>query len=155
MLKTTNQAATMASTLLGKLALVTGNHFPKQHNTSKFLPILISGAGSGIGRATCQVLAREGANVIAADKNLNSAKETVDSLESKSVDHLGLKVDVESSESIKGALKKVLEVFERPPSIIVNSAGITRDNFLLKLSEKDFDEVVNVNLKVNKAVKFK
>jgi NAD(P)-dependent dehydrogenase (short-subunit alcohol dehydrogenase family) len=50
--------------------------------------------------------------------------------------------------SIKSALKATLEHFSKPPSIIVNSAGITRDNFLLKLSHTDFDDVININLKV-------
>lgn len=108
------------------------------------------GAGSGIGRATCQVLAREGANVVAADRNEQSAMQTVTTI-SKSVPnqhHLPLMLDVAQSASIKNALKSVVGVFKKSPSIIVNCAGITRDNFLLKLSEADFDEVIDVNLKV-------
>lgn len=57
-------------------------------------------------------------------------------------------MNVGSSNSIKDTLQKILEKYEMPPSIIVNCAGITRDNFLLKMSEADFDEVINVNLKV-------
>lgn len=52
------------------------------------------------------------------------------------------------STSIKDGLKKILDTFSKPPTIIVNCAGITRDNLLLKLSEEDFDEVIDVNLKV-------
>lgn len=61
--------------------------------------------------------------------------------------HLFLNVDVGDKASVKSALEKVLEQFKAPPNIIVNNAGITRDNFLLKLSEEDFDEVIKVNLK--------
>lgn len=45
------------------------------------------------------------------------------------------------------AFKHVLKQFSRPPTVIVNSAGITRDNFLIKLSDNNFDDVINVNLK--------
>lgn len=57
-------------------------------------------------------------------------------------------MDVSSQESISKGLTAILSKFQKPPTIIVNSAGITRDNFLLKMSESDFDAVVNVNLKV-------
>lgn len=123
----------MSGLVLGKLAFVTG-------------------AGSGIGRATCQVLAREGAQVIAADKNLKSAEETIATLpitsnNDNSIGHSSVLVDVSDSNSIKSSLKKILGQFKKPPSIVVNCAGITRDNFILKLSEEDFDDVINVNLK--------
>lgn len=61
--------------------------------------------------------------------------------------HLSLEVDVKSQSNITDALKQVLVQFNRPPTIIVNSAGITRDNFLLKMSEADFEQVIDVNLK--------
>lgn len=87
--------------------------------------------------------------MIAVDRNLASAKTTVKNLKTEpSQHHLSLEVDVASKTNIKNALDEVLKVFKRPPSVVVNSAGITRDNFLLKLSEEDFDEVINVNLKV-------
>lgn len=56
-------------------------------------------------------------------------------------------MDVTSQSNISATLTEVIRNFQRPPTIIVNSAGITRDNFLLKMSEMDFDNVVNVNLK--------
>lgn len=63
--------------------------------------------------------------------------------------HLSLEVDVASKSNIKNALDEILKVYKKPPSILVNSAGITRDNFLLKLSEEDFVDVLNINLKVS------
>lgn len=63
--------------------------------------------------------------------------------------HLHVNLNVGNSTSIKDALKTVLEKYSKPPTIIVNAAGITRDNFLLKLSEEDFDEVLDINLKVS------
>lgn len=65
---------------------------------------------------------------------------------------MSLELDVSSSDSIKTALNEMIAKYNRPPSIVVNSAGITKDNFLLKMSEQDFDDVVNVNLKVKSNV---
>lgn len=56
-------------------------------------------------------------------------------------------MDVSSPDSISRALAEILSKFNRPPSVVVNSAGITKDNFLLKMSENDFDAVIDVNLK--------
>lgn len=107
----------------------------------------VSGAGSGIGRATCQVMAREGATIIAADKIVDMAKETIASLP-KPDNHLSIALNVGESGSIKAAAETVLTKYDKPPTVIVNCAGITRDNFLTKLSHEDFDDVINVNLKV-------
>ena len=58
-------------------------------------------------------------------------------------------VDVSSSSSVNSLLSNIQRDFSAPPCIAVNAAGITRDNFLLKIDEKSFDEVISVNLKVN------
>ena len=63
--------------------------------------------------------------------------------------HLFLEVDVGNSESVNKAVQAAIDQYKRPPTVIVNSAGITRDGFLLKMSEADFDSVINVNLKVS------
>ncbi|XP_076654773.1 (3R)-3-hydroxyacyl-CoA dehydrogenase [Halictus rubicundus] len=106
----------------------------------------VTGAGRGIGREVCRILANQGAKVIAADQNLQSAQQTVDSL-NDSKHHLALNLDVSSESSIKKAFKSAISNYNKPPTIIVNSAGITRDQFILKLTENEFDEVINVNLK--------
>ncbi|XP_012253865.2 estradiol 17-beta-dehydrogenase 8 [Athalia rosae] len=105
----------------------------------------VTGAGSGIGRAVCQKLAKEGATVVAADLNAKRASETVALLEGS--DHLSLAVDVVSPNSINEAFVSVLQHYPKPPTLVVNSAGITRDNYFLKLSETDYDQVLDVNLK--------
>lgn len=105
----------------------------------------VTGAGSGIGKATCRILAREGAKVIATDKNVKAAEQTTSFLEGSG--HLAMELDVSEPKSIENAFEKCKQHFSKPPTIIVNSAGITRDNFLLKLSIDDFDEVLKVNLK--------
>lgn len=62
-------------------------------------------------------------------------------------EHIPVEIDVKDPKSIEAAFNEVKKHFLVPPTIVVNSAGITRDNFLLNLSEQDFDEVLNVNLK--------
>uniref|UniRef100_A0A182VJM8 Ketoreductase domain-containing protein n=2 Tax=Anopheles merus TaxID=30066 RepID=A0A182VJM8_ANOME len=116
----------MATPLAGKLALVTG-------------------AGSGIGRATTKLLARDGAIVVAVDRNVQAAQETIASLTAG--DNAAYEMDVSSGDSVDAVLNEVIGRYKRPPTVVVNSAGITRDNFLLKMPESDFDAVINVNLK--------
>jgi len=105
----------------------------------------VTGAGSGIGRETCRILAREGARIIATDQNIKSAEETVATLEGK--EHIALKAQLDSQGSLQTAFKDAIKWFLKPPTIIVNSAAIIRDNFLLKLSENDFNKVIDVNMK--------
>ncbi|XP_026728730.1 estradiol 17-beta-dehydrogenase 8 [Trichoplusia ni] len=113
---------------------------------------LVTGAGSGLGRAACQVLSREGATVIAADKNYNAAVETIKTHTAlasgaNDQDHMAVELDVSDSTAVRNLLDTVMKQSKVPPTIIVNSAGITRDNWLLKLSEQDYDSVLNTNLK--------
>lgn len=63
-------------------------------------------------------------------------------------DHSAMELDVSDPKSVQNLLKAVLDEYKVPPRIVVNSAGVTRDNWLLKLSEEDYDSVMNVNLKV-------
>lgn len=104
----------------------------------------LAGAGSGIGRATCRLLARDGAQVIAADRNLQSAQETAAQLGASAA---AIEVDVSSAQSVQSAVAAALKQFQQAPSIVVNSAGITRDGYLLKMPERDYDDVYSVNLK--------
>lgn len=139
----------MPPALFGKLALVTGKRdifLIILH--SRIDPWSIAGAGSGIGKATARIFAREGAKVIAADRNVESAQDTIKEIGSEG--HMFLDLNVSCSKSVNQALTAAIEHFKRPPTVIVNSAGITRDGFLLKMAEEDFDSVINVNLKVTR-----
>ncbi|XP_069602368.1 (3R)-3-hydroxyacyl-CoA dehydrogenase isoform X2 [Ranitomeya imitator] len=110
---------------------------------------LVTGGGSGIGRAVCQRLSQEGASVAVIDLNIESAIQTLQSL-SRDVpgqDHVALTADVSRSESVTALMEQIQSHFSAPPRVAVNSAGITRDEFLLRLSEESFDSVLNVNLK--------
>lgn len=116
----------MAGLLGGKLALVTGG-------------------GSGIGRAVCIALGREGAKVVVTDINGAAAKATASTLSGDS--HSWFTVDVGQSQSVNTMMEAVLAKYKQPPTIAVNCAGITRDNFIAKMDEHSFDEVIRVNLK--------
>ncbi|XP_068747368.1 (3R)-3-hydroxyacyl-CoA dehydrogenase-like [Montipora capricornis] len=109
---------------------------------------IVTGGASGIGRAVCQALAREGASIVVTDLNDQGTQDTVDSL-SKHVDsrHSNYSLDVTSGDEIRKVLEYIINGYRRPPCILVNSAGITRDDFLLTMDEEKFDKVIQVNLK--------
>lgn len=91
-----------------------------------------------------RLLAHDGATVICADRRLTLAEETQKLLQR---DSKSLQIDVSSSVSVIQALDECISMYKRPPTIVVNSAGIIRDSYLLKMSEPDFDIVIDVNLK--------
>ncbi|XP_076183667.1 (3R)-3-hydroxyacyl-CoA dehydrogenase [Ptiloglossa arizonensis] len=105
----------------------------------------VTGAGSGIGREVCRILASRGTNVIAADRNLKTAQQTIESL--KGSKHLALQLEVSDLSNVTEAFHNAIITYSTPPTIIINSAGITRDEFILKLGEHEFDQVFDVNLK--------
>ncbi|TKS89110.1 Estradiol 17-beta-dehydrogenase 8 [Collichthys lucidus] len=110
---------------------------------------LVTGGGSGIGRAVCQRFASEGASVVVADISEESANETLESLTSdlRGQGHMATVVDVSSKESVKKLVTSIQTRYFQPPSVCVNTAGITQDNFLLHMEEDQFDGVIQVNLK--------
>jgi len=103
---------------------------------------LITGGGSGIGRAVCRLVAARGGTVVAVDRHLEAAQATVDLLGGG--DHLALSCDVSSSASVAA-------LFASPrlptPCLLANAAGVTQDAFLKKMTEQQFEDVVSVNLK--------
>ncbi|EEB11304.1 predicted protein [Pediculus humanus corporis] len=80
-------------------------------------------------------MAKENATIIAVDKN------------EQKTNHSAFKMDITKSENIHNVVKKILALYEKPPSIIVNCAGITMDSFMINMSEDSFDKVIDVNLK--------
>ena len=107
---------------------------------------LITGGARGIGREMALLFAREGADVSICDINDESIQATVKEIESTGVRALGLKVDVTNSVQVEEMAGKVLDKFSKI-DILINNAGITRDNLLLRMKEEDWDAVLDVNLK--------
>jgi len=106
---------------------------------------LVTGGGSGIGRATSLGLAAKGARVAVVDVEIKGADETSQSIGADSA--RAYDVDVRCRSSVTDLWCRVRQDFQEVPSIIVNSAGITRDGFLLSMDDSRFDEVIDVNLK--------
>lgn len=109
------------------------------------------GAGGGIGRTICQRFAREGASVIAVDIDGPNALETAKTLTDLGggdARHSHYELDVTSSDHVEQLMADIKKDYETHPCISVNGHGITRDDFLIKMSEESFNQVINVNLKV-------
>uniref|UniRef100_A0A1B6BXV6 (3R)-3-hydroxyacyl-CoA dehydrogenase n=2 Tax=Clastoptera arizonana TaxID=38151 RepID=A0A1B6BXV6_9HEMI len=105
---------------------------------------LVTGGGSGIGRATCLRLAKDSAKVIVTDCNESSMNKTLKLLPGEG--HMSLLVDVTDYSKILSALKDITNHYYEPPNVLVNSAGILRDSLLLKMSSDMFRQVIDVNL---------
>jgi len=115
-----------------------------------------TGGGSGIGRATCLIMAREGASVAVVDVNKSAAKETAELCRQSSPQLVeaqfhSYNVSVADSKAVNDMIKEVKGHFSQPLSIVVNGAGITRDKMMWKTTEEHFDEVIDVNLKVTQS----
>lgn len=108
---------------------------------------LVTGASRGIGRAICMRLAKEGMQVaFTYSRDEEGAKETIACIEEYGVKALALKSNVAIEADCKQVVKAVLESFGQL-DVLVNNAGVTRDKLLMRMEEKDFDDVVDVNLK--------
>lgn len=107
---------------------------------------LITGAARGIGRSISEKMAGEGADVALCDLNRDWLADSLNSCSSKGCKAAGYAANVSLSADVQKTVDAVLKDFGRI-DILVNNAGITRDGFLIRMSEQDWDEVLNVNLK--------
>jgi len=108
---------------------------------------LVTGAGSGMGRAVATSFAESGATVIAADINLDGAKETVNGLEGKG--HMFVKVDVSDESSVTELAKSIKSKYGLAPSVVIHAAGIiiaTR-NSPFDITHSEWNRVMDINLK--------
>ncbi len=108
---------------------------------------IITGATRGIGRGVALVFAQQGANVAFTYSSSEEAAKTLEKeLSDLGVKAKGYKSNAADFEQSQKLVDNILEVFGNI-DILVNNAGITKDNLLMRLSESDFDEVIDVNLK--------
>ncbi|QUH31236.1 3-oxoacyl-ACP reductase FabG [Vallitalea guaymasensis] len=107
---------------------------------------IITGAGRGIGAATAIRFAEEGAKVVIASLFENEVEETVNKIIKNGGEAIGITVDVTDKQQVDTMVRKTLDAY-RKLDIIVNNAGITADGTLVKMTEENFDKVIDVNLK--------
>lgn len=106
---------------------------------------IITGAGSGIGRAIALLFAREGAKIIIADWS-EAGQGTADEINKNGGEAFFIKTDVSRAEEIDKMASLCLEKFGKI-DILINNAGIVRQSPLHQTSQEDWDQVLNVNLK--------
>lgn len=110
--------------------------------------VLITGGSRGIGKAVAIKFAEKGNQIIInyVSEKTDTEKLKNELLEAGAKDVLLIKADVSNSEDVKNMVKESVEKFEKI-DILVNNAGITKDNLLMRMSEEEFDKVIQINLK--------
>ncbi len=107
---------------------------------------VITGGARGIGREIGLVLAKEGADIVICDINMELAAKTQQEIESLGRRSLSVLTDVTNFSHAEETVNKTLDKFQKI-DILINNAGITRDGLLIRMKEEDWDMVLSVNLK--------
>jgi 3-oxoacyl-[acyl-carrier protein] reductase len=117
--------------------------------------VLVTGASRGIGNAIALTLGAAGATVIGTATSEEGAKNISKTFSENNILGKGMKLNVTDNEQISNVLKAVTEEYGTV-DILINNAGITRDNILLRMKEEEWDEIISTNLssvyKMSKAV---
>jgi len=106
---------------------------------------LVTGASRGIGRAVAHRLGAEGATIVGTATSEDGARRIDDELAQQGLRGTGMRLDVAQTTSVDEVLKGINEQFGAV-SILVNNAGITRDNLLLRMKDDEWETILNVNL---------
>ncbi|UXU63462.1 3-oxoacyl-[acyl-carrier-protein] reductase [Staphylococcus agnetis] len=108
---------------------------------------LVTGASRGIGRSIALQLAEEGFNVaVNYAGNKEKAEQVVESIKEKDVEAFAIQANVANPDEVKAMIKEVVSQFGSV-DVLVNNAGITRDNLLMRMKEQEWDDVIDTNLK--------
>jgi 3-oxoacyl-[acyl-carrier protein] reductase len=107
---------------------------------------LVTGGAQGIGKAVALMLAHHGADVIVADVNLEKAQETAKEVEATGRGAMAVKVDITRLNDVEQMVESAIARFGKV-DILINNAGIARDKLILRMTEEDWDAVLDVNLK--------
>ncbi|HFN8967483.1 TPA: 3-oxoacyl-[acyl-carrier-protein] reductase [Staphylococcus aureus] len=108
---------------------------------------LVTGASGGIGRSIALQLAEEGYNVaVNYAGSKEKAEAVVEEIKAKGVDSFAIQANVADADEVKAMIKEVVSQFGSL-DVLVNNAGITRDNLLMRMKEQEWDDVIDTNLK--------
>ncbi|MGZ3849047.1 MAG: SDR family NAD(P)-dependent oxidoreductase [Flavisolibacter sp.] len=107
---------------------------------------LVTGAGSGIGRATAEQFAAEGAKVVVIDRSEDSGKETVESIRANKGEAIFSKCDVGIEEDIRSSVELAVNTWQKI-DILVNNAAMMTFKKIVDLSSQEWDQVMQVNLR--------
>ena len=107
---------------------------------------VVTGAGRGIGRAIALQLASAGADIVCVSRTLENSNKVAEEVRAAGRKSWALAVDVADSKAVVAAADQILKDTGRI-DILVNNAGVTRDGLLMRMSEEDWDIVLNTNLK--------
>ena len=107
---------------------------------------IVTGASRGIGAQIAKALAKQGRHVVCVARNIEKLEEIKSQIEADGGSASVKTCDISDSASVITLIEEVAKEFKRL-DILVNNAGITRDNLLLRMSEEEFDDVINTNLK--------
>jgi len=107
---------------------------------------IITGSRRGIGKAIALTLARAGANVVVSDINLDDCNKVVEEIKAIGGNALAVKADVSNPEDVSQMINLTTEKFGKV-DILVNNAGIYMQKSLKEITEKDFDKILDINLK--------
>lgn len=108
---------------------------------------LVTGASRGIGRSIALKLAEEGYNVaVNYAGSKEKAEAVVEEIKAKGVDSFAIQANVADADEVKAMIKEVVSQFGSL-DVLVNNAGITRDNLLMRMKEQEWDDVIDTNLK--------
>jgi 3-oxoacyl-[acyl-carrier protein] reductase len=107
---------------------------------------IVTGAARGIGAAVAKRLAGDGFAVAVVDLEESSCKDTVAAIESQGGKAIAVGADVSDADAVSTAVRRVTDELG-PPTVLINNAGITRDNLLFKMSDTDWDAVMGVHLR--------
>jgi 3-oxoacyl-[acyl-carrier protein] reductase len=107
---------------------------------------LVTGSARGIGEATLRMLAREGALAVVTDIDMDAVEQTVNSFHEEGLDAIGIPCDVNDELQVQAMVDRAVERYGAV-DILVNNAGFNRDKYLTRMTEKDWDDVVDTILK--------
>lgn len=107
---------------------------------------LVTGSARGIGRAIAIRLARDGYKVVISDLAVDESFEVVEEIRAQGGTAIAVECDVTSPEMVKKMVDHILDTFGRL-DVLVNNAGIAKDNLLLRISNDEWDQTINTNLR--------